>query len=231
MNASPHALDSRRSIGVMMQEAALTPELRVRELIALTATYYPNPLSIDETLALSGCEPLADRPYGKLSTGQKRLAQFAIAICGRPQLLFLDEPTVGLDVHARETLWGTVRKLVAGGCSILLTTHYLEEAESLAHRVAVLANGRVIAHGSVDEVRSLVSRKRISCKCRLDPEEVRAWPDVIEVTRDAAHLRITAARAEEIVRRLLTTDVDARDLEVRQAGLAEAFAQLTKEAA
>lgn len=91
MSASPHALDSRRNVGVMMQEAALTPELRVRELIALTSTYYPNPLGVDETLALSGCAPLASRPYGKLSTGQKRLVQFAIAICGRPQLLFLDE--------------------------------------------------------------------------------------------------------------------------------------------
>ena len=105
-----------------------------------------------------------NRPYGKLSGGQKRQAQFAVAICGRPRVLFLDEPTVGLDIQAREALWTNVRTLLAEGCSIVLTTHYLEEAEALATRVAVLAKGRVIASGSVDEMRALVARRQISCE-------------------------------------------------------------------
>ncbi len=104
-------------------------------------------MPLAETLRRAGVETFADKPYGKLSGGQKRLAQFAVAICGQPRVLFLDEPSVGLDVKAREALWTSVRSLLAAGCSIVLTTHYLEEAEALANRVAVIAKGRVIATG------------------------------------------------------------------------------------
>jgi ABC-type multidrug transport system ATPase subunit/peptidoglycan/LPS O-acetylase OafA/YrhL len=231
VGGSPLDVDVRRHVGVMMQEVGLTPELRVRELIDLTASYYPEPLTTEQTLEQTRIEALADRPYAKLSAGQKRQVQFALAICGRPSLLFLDEPSVGLDVEARETMWRTVRGLIAQGCSIVLTTHYLEEAEALADRVAVLANGRLIAAGSVAEIRSLVSRKQISCTSRITIDEVCSWPDVVAVTCEMDRLRITAVDAEPIVRRLLAADVHLRDLEVRQAGLAEAFSELTKEAA
>jgi ABC-2 type transport system ATP-binding protein len=228
---SPTDVDTRRHVGVMMQDVGLTPELRVRELISLTASYYADPLTVAETLALTRLDAIADRPYAKLSGGQKRQAQFALAICGRPRLLFLDEPTVGLDVEARETMWRTLRALVAQGCSIVLTTHHLEEAEALADRVAVLASGRLIASGTVAEVRSIVSRKQISCTSTLAIDEVRSWPDVVAITRDAGRLRITVVDAEDVVRRLLAADAEMRDLEIRQAGLAEAFTELTKEAA
>jgi ABC-type multidrug transport system ATPase subunit len=231
MGQSPLEVDSRRGVGVMVQEANLAPLLRVRELIDLTTSYYPQPLSVDETLALTHTQPLALRRYGKLSAGQKRQAQFALAVCGRPRLLFLDEPTVGLDVQARETMWRAIRDLRSGGCSIVLTTHYLEEAEALADRVVVLAQGRVIASGSVDEVRSLVSRKHVSCSCTVTPDEVRRWPGIVSAEGDAGRMHITAIDAEAVVRRLLAADVNLRNLEVRQAGLAEAFVELTKEAA
>ena len=149
---SPLDVETRRRVGVMMQEVGLTPELRVRELVELTASYYPEPLSTQRD-ALAHAHRGAGRPsYAKLSAGQKRQVQFALAICGRPPLLFLDEPTVGLDVEARETMWRTIRALLAQGCSIVLTTHYLEEAEALADRVAVLANGRSdrVGHGRRD---------------------------------------------------------------------------------
>jgi ABC-type multidrug transport system ATPase subunit len=205
LDRSPLDVDIRRHIGVMLQDV--------------------------ETLALTRIEALANRPYGKLSAGQKRQVQFALAVCGRPSLLFLDEPTVGLDVEARETMWRTIRAMIAQGCSIVLTTHYLEEAEALADRVAVLAAGRLIATGTVAQIRSLVSRKQISCSTLLSVDEVRSWPDVIAVTRDATSLRITVVDAEDVLRRLLAADTGLRDIEVRQAGLAEAFAELTKEAA
>jgi ABC-type multidrug transport system ATPase subunit len=145
--------------------------------------------------------------------------------------LFLDEPTVGLDVQARELLWLNVRLLLAEGCSIVLTTHYLEEAEALATRVAVLAKGRVIASGSVQDMRALVARRQISCESTLSADVVRGWPGVIETSRVHARLNIVATDAEPVVRRLLTEDPDLRRLEVREAGLAEAFTELTKEAA
>jgi ABC-type multidrug transport system ATPase subunit/peptidoglycan/LPS O-acetylase OafA/YrhL len=228
---SPFDAGSRRRIGVMMQEVGLTPELRVRELIELTASYYPEPLPTERTLDLTRLRALADRPYAKLSAGQKRLVQFAVAICGRPALLFLDEPTVGLDVEARESMWRTIRELLSQGCSIVLTTHYLEEAEALADRVAVVANGQLIASGSVAQIRSVVSRKQITCSSALTVDEIRSWPDVVSVTGEARRLHITAVDAEPVVRRLLAADDRLHDLEIRQAGLAEAFTQLTREAA
>jgi ABC-type multidrug transport system ATPase subunit len=231
LGGSPLDVESRRHVGVMMQEVGLTPELRVRELITLTASYYRDPLTTQEALELTGTGALADRLYAKLSAGQKRQVQFALATCGRPPLLFLDEPSVGLDLDARERMWRTVRAMIAHGCSIVLTTHYLEEAEALADRVAVLASGRLIACGTVAEIRSVVSRKRISCSSDVSLEQVRDWPDVIAVTREADRLHITAVDAEGIVRRLLAADERLRDLEVRQANLAEAFTALTKEAA
>src|SRR5579872_5200968 len=107
----PHELEARRQVGVMLQEVNLPPELRVRELIDLTASYYPDPLTPDAAMALTQTTPLANRPYGKLSGGQKRQAQFAMAVVGRPQLLFLDEPTVGLDLQARAMVWSVLRQI------------------------------------------------------------------------------------------------------------------------
>ncbi len=229
--SSPLDVENRRNVGVMMQDVELTPELRVRELIQLTSSYYPAPLALSQTLELTGTLALAGRKYAALSGGQKRQVQFALAICGDPSLLFLDEPTVGLDVEARQALWLAIRQMVARGCAVVLTTHYLEEAEALADRIAVLAGGRLIASGSVDDIASLVSRTHISCTTTLTPDDVSTWPDVVSAQQDARRLRITTAHAELVVRRLLATDATVRDLEVRQAGLAEAFTELTRKVA
>ncbi len=226
----PIEVEARRQVGVMMQEVTLAPELRVREHIEGMSSYYPHPLATDTVLELTHTAALGGRPYGKLSAGQKRQVQFAIAVCGRPRLLFLDEPTVGLDVQSRETLWATVRQLVKAGASIVLTTHYLEEAEALADRVAVLAKGRLIASGSVSEMRALVVRSQIRCVTALAAEEVRRWPAVGNAARDREWLEVTTSNAESVVRRLLEADPDLHELEVRRAGLAEVFTELTQEA-
>jgi ABC-type multidrug transport system ATPase subunit/peptidoglycan/LPS O-acetylase OafA/YrhL len=231
LGGAPQDVARRRGLGVMMQDVELPKELKVRELVMLAASYYDNPMSVEETLRRAGIEQLANRSYGKLSGGQKRQAQFAVAICGRPQVLFLDEPTVGLDVQAREALWTSVRRLLADGCSVVLTTHYLEEAEALADRITVISKGRVIATGTVDDMRALVSRRQISCESQLAVEEVRAWPGVVEAQRVQGRLQITATDAEDVVRRLLAADAALGRLEVRQAGLNEAFNELTREAA
>jgi len=231
MGLSPGLVEARYRVGVMMQEAALSPELRVREHIDLVTTYYPSPMSAGEAMALTHTLALADRPYGKLSGGQKRQVQFAIALCGRPALLFLDEPTVGLDVQAREMLWATLRQLVAQGVAIVLTTHYIEEAEALASRVAVVANGRLIAAGTVNEMRALVARKRIRCATTTAVDDIRGWAGVVSAAVDGDHVLIVATDADAVVRRLLAADAQARDLEVQRAGLAEAFTELTQEAA
>jgi len=228
---SPFRIEPRRQIGVMMQEVTLAPELLVREHIALVASYYPRPHSPAEAMELTNISSLASRPYGKLSAGQKRQVQFAMAVCGRPKLLFLDEPSVGLDIRAREMMWATLRQLVGNGSSIVLTTHYLEEAESLSNRVAVLNKGRLIASGTVNEIRALVVRKHITCSTALPPDQIAAWPDVESVTRDQQRLQISTSNSEAVVRRLLAADSNLQELEVRRAGLAEAFTELTQEAA
>jgi ABC-type multidrug transport system ATPase subunit/peptidoglycan/LPS O-acetylase OafA/YrhL len=231
LGGEPQDIARRRGLGVMMQDVELPKELRPRELVALASSYYDNPLGVDETVRRAGISQFADRPYGKLSGGQKRQAQFAVAICGRPKVLFLDEPTVGLDIQARQAMWKSIRALLADGCSIVLTTHYLEEAEALADRVAVVTKGRVIASGSVDDMRALVALRQISCESSLTVEEIRSWPGVVDVALEDQKLRITAADAEAIVRRLLASDAKLTRLEVRQAGLNEAFNELTREAA
>ncbi len=231
LGGPPQDTMRRQGLGAMMQDVELPKELTPRELVRLASSYYADPLDLDECLRRAGVTGFADRAYGKLSGGQKRLAQFAVAICGRPRVLFLDEPSVGLDVQAREALWTSIRGLLATGCSIVLTTHYLEEAEALADRVAVVARGRLVASGSVDEMRTLVARRRISCETRLGEAEVAGWPGVQEVRRERDRLHLTAVDAERVVRRLLAEDPALSRLEVREAGLGEAFNTLTKEAA
>ena len=224
----PQSIDARRRVGIMLQETNLSGVMRPRELIAQVASYYPSPYEVDLVIARLSLEKLANRPYGKLSGGQKRQIQFAMAICGRPELLFLDEPTVGLDVQAREALWRVVRELLHEGCSIVLTTHYIEEAEALADRVAVVTHGKLVAGGSVDEIRAHVSRKSIRCRSTLPVEQLRSWPEVLQVSEESGLHHIVTKDAEAVLRRLLAADDNVRDVEVRRAGLAEAFSEITQ---
>ncbi|HVT31962.1 MAG TPA: ABC transporter ATP-binding protein [Rhodanobacteraceae bacterium] len=228
---APDALDARRRIGVMLQSAAMPDTLKVGELLAETRSYYPDPLDADECARVAGIADLLGRRYGKLSGGQQRRVQFALAISGRPRLLFLDEPTVGLDIEARQAMWATIRGLVRNGCAVLLTTHYLEEAETLADRVAVLARGRIVAEGSVRQIRARVAQRRIRCVSALGAETIGAWPGVRSVCRDGDRFEIVTDAAEIVVRRLLAEDARLSELEVQRAGLAEAFIEITQEAA
>jgi ABC-2 type transport system ATP-binding protein len=225
----PQDIAARRRIGVMLQDAALPPTLRVGELIRLATSYYPAPRSVAESADLAGVADLLGRAYSQLSGGQQRRVQFALAICGKPQLLFLDEPTVGMDIESRQRLWAAIRHLVAEGNSVVLTTHYLEEAEALANRVCVMARGRMISEGSVDELRARVQLKRVRCRSRLSLAEVGAWPEVAEARLEGERLCLGTDAAEALLRRLLAADASLSSLEVQAAGLADAFTELTTE--
>ncbi|WP_313254994.1 ABC transporter ATP-binding protein [Stenotrophomonas acidaminiphila] len=222
---------SRRGIGVMLQDAALPPTLKVGELLRLTASYYPAPRPLAESAVLAGIEDLLGRPYGKLSGGQQRRVQFAIALCGRPRLLFLDEPTVGLDLPARQRLWAAVRTLAGEGVGVVLTTHYLEEAGHLADRVCVLMRGRIVSDGSVDALRARVQTRRIRCRSTLAASAVAGWPGVRQVDHDGTWLQVSSDQVETVVRRLLEADPALAGLEVQAAGLDEAFCDLTRDEA
>lgn len=230
-NQDPQELAARQRIGVMLQSAELPETMRVSELIELTQSYYPNLRDLKEIAEMAGINDLLKRPYGKLSGGQQRRVQFAIAICARVEILFLDEPTVGLDIEAREAMWTSLRKLVAEGCSIVLTTHYLEEAEALANRVMVIAQGSVIAEGTVESIRSRVALRKIRCISSLDISAIKEWPHIESLGHDGQYLNIQTADAESVTRRLLDEDPGLTQLEIKRAGLAEAFIELTKEQA
>ncbi|HET9048467.1 MAG TPA: ABC transporter ATP-binding protein [Chiayiivirga sp.] len=223
--ANRHA---RQRIGVMLQQASLPDTLSVRELIALTASYYPDPHSIEFTATLAGVGDFLDQRYARLSGGQQRRVQFALAICGKPDLLFLDEPTTGLDIEARQAIWAAIRAHTRAGGAVLLTTHYLEEAEALADRVAVIGQGRILAEGTVADISARIVHRRIRCTTRLTPDAVATWPGVLGVHIDGSRLDITTDATESVLRRLLAADAEVCELEVERAGLTDVFLQLTR---
>ena len=153
--SSPASHQAKLRRGAMLQVAKVPETIRVCEHIELFSAYYPKPLPVADTIAAAGLQGVENRLFGDLSGGQRQRVLFALAICGNPDLLFLDEPTVGLDVEARRTMWKHIRGFVARGGSVLLTTHYLDEADALADRIAVIDRGRVIASGSPAEVKHL----------------------------------------------------------------------------
>lgn len=222
----PQQVQGRRGIGVMLQQAALPETLRVRELLQLICSYYPAPRSVAECAQLADISDLLARPYGQLSGGQQRRVQFALALCGRPQLLFLDEPTVGLDISSRQRLWSSIRELVAEGVGVVLTTHYLEEAEQLADRVCVMLRGGIVSDGSVAALRARVATRRVRCITGLPEATLLNWPGVHSATREGASLQLCCESAEAVVRRLLEADPQLSALEVHSAGLGEAFSEL-----
>jgi ABC-2 type transport system ATP-binding protein len=226
---SPVQPGVRMRTGAMLQVSRVPETLRVREHIDLFSSYYAEPLPIAETLAVAGLEALKDRLFGDLSGGQRQRVLFALALCGDPDLLFLDEPTVGLDVEARRGLWDQIRKLVGRGKSVLLTTHYLEEADALAQRVVVINQGAIIAEGTPTQIKAQTAGKRIRCVSRLSVDEVRGLPGVLEVRQDREALEIHTAEAEPVLRQLLARDPGLSGIEVTSAGLEEAFLALTRE--
>jgi len=218
----------RMRTGAMMQISSVPQTLKVREHIASFSGYYPRPLGLDEVVEAAGLAGLEDRLYGKLSGGQQQRLLFALALCGDPDLLFLDEPTVGLDVTSRRGFWDHIRGRVSQGRTVLLTTHYLEEADALADRVVVINEGRIVADGSPAEIKSRASAKRIRCRTTLAANEIALLPGVERVLEDGPKVDILTADSEGVVRELLSRDAALAELEVSGARLEEAFLSLTE---
>jgi len=224
----PYLGHAQSRVGAMLQVGRVPETLKVREHIDLFSSYYPKPLLVEETLAIAGLAEIKDRAYGELSGGQKQRVLFGIAICGDPDLLFLDEPTVGLDVEARRLMWSQIRTLIARGKTVLLTTHYLNEADALADRILVLNKGAVIAEGTPAEIKARAMGKQIRCTSRLGLNEIRQIPGVLSASADRNAFELQVNAAEPVVRELLRRDTWLADLEVINAGLEEAFLALTQ---
>jgi ABC-2 type transport system ATP-binding protein len=225
---NPQSVAARRQLGVMLQVARVPEVLTVREHIHLFSSYYPAPLPLSKVLEVAGLESLADRRYGQLSGGEKQRTLFALALCGNPRLFFLDEPTVGMDVESRRRFWAGVRALVAAGRSILLTTHYLEEADALASRIVVLNRGRLVADGTPASIKQQAAGRQIQCQTRLARAALLALPGVQRVDDEPPNgVRLLTTDSDQTLRALLRQDETACNLDVRSVGLEDAFLALT----
>ena len=231
LGRDPRDADARTRIGAMLQVSRVPEMLRVREHIDLFSSYYPNPLPTAEVLRIAKLEGIADQMFGKLSGGQKQRALFGLAVCGNPDLVFLDEPTVGMDIESRRALWDQIRALSAGGKTVLLTTHYLEEADMLANRIVVINKGKLLCEGTPTEIKHRVSGRRIRCITQLDPDFLTTLPSVVDVHQDREAVVILAEHPEKVVREMLLRDETLHGLEISAAALEDAFLALTSDAA
>ncbi len=229
--ADPKQAAVRRRIGVMLQEARLPDTLRVKELVHQFSCYYPQPRAVQDTLALAGLSALADRAYGALSGGQQRRVQFALAIAGCPELVFVDEPTSDLDIEARRGFWQVIRSLRDAGTSIVLTTHYLEEADALADRVVMMANGRLLAEDTPAGLKARARSARIRCITKLTLAEVSRIAGVQSVEAEGGRLSLRCDDSDQVLRHLLANDPTLTGIEIRPLSLEEAFLSLMGEAA
>src|SRR5690606_8740768 len=194
----PRLRSTRARTGVMMQIAKVPETLRVGEHIDTFRSYYPSPLSRAALLEAAGLGGLEQRLFGTLSGGEKQRLLFALALAGNPDLLFLDEPTVGMDVEARRSFHARIRALRDEGRAVLLTTHYLEEADALADRVVVLNGGRIIADGSPERIKREVGRRRVRCTTSTPLETVRALRGVDSADRAGGATTILTGEAEDV---------------------------------
>jgi ABC-2 type transport system ATP-binding protein len=224
---NPRDRASRMRSGAMLQVGQMPETLRVREHLRLFSSYYPHPRPLDELLAIAGLEGLQERFFGTLSGGQKQRMLFALALCGNPDLICLDEPTLGMDVEARRSMWEQVRNLTAAGKTVLLTTHYLEEADALASRIIVIQKGKVIAEGTPEELKTADSSRTIRCTTLLAASFVSALPGVTDVEQDGGSMMVRTRTPEAVLRTMLQQDASLSGLEVRAAALEDAFLALT----
>ena len=224
---APQQREIRSRIGAMLQVAKLPATLNVSEHIALFRSYYPQALGQKEVLEVTGLTELARRRFSALSGGQQQRLLFALAICGNPDLIFLDEPTVGLDVESRRALWKMIRDFTESGKTILFSTHYLEEADSLADRVVVINQGKKIAEGTPEYIKSFTSGKIIRCKCSADLENLTQIDGVTSVQTRGSYIEIYTSEAEKTLGQLLQDVSDVEDISVGGAALEDAFISLT----
>ncbi|MEZ0494042.1 ABC transporter ATP-binding protein [Kineococcus sp. TBRC 1896] len=221
----PREPRARARLGVTPQATGLPQTLTVREVVDFVAGHHRDPVPRQEVLERFGLTDLARRQCGGLSGGQQRRVAVALAFVGRPQVVLLDEPTTGLDVPARLALWEAVRGFVAGGGTLLLTSHHLEEVEALAHRVLVVDHGRVLVAGTVEEVRGRTDVRRVRFRAAHVPGDLLAGTEVL--VHDGDRVELLVPDADEFVRDLVHRAVAFRDLEVAAASLEEAFLALT----
>ncbi|MEU7894798.1 ABC transporter ATP-binding protein [Nonomuraea sp. NPDC049152] len=213
----------RQGMGVTPQETGLPEALRVGEIVDFVSSHFPERAGKEELLARFGLDDLVRRQVGGLSGGQKRRLAVALAFAGNPRIVFLDEPTTGLDVEARRSLWEGVRAFHAEGGTVVLTSHYLEEVEALAERVVVIGQGRVLADDTMQAVRGMVGVRRVS----LSAVELPDLPGVVSAERVDDRHELLTSDSDRLVLDLVASGVPFSGLEISPATLEDAFLAIT----
>jgi ABC-2 type transport system ATP-binding protein len=231
MDPREHDLRLRERIGIVLQSTGLSSYLTVRETVSMYAGFYPAPRDVDEVIGLAGLGELADRRITKLSGGERRRIDLAVALVGDPDVLFLDEPTTGFDPSARRQAWEVVRGLTRLGKTILLTTHYMEEAQVLADRVAVIARGRIVAEGTPQ---TLGGRESALTAVRFGLADGAELPDRFGGGRRDGRYELETDSATRLLHELtgwaLSANTELVGLEVSAPSLEDVYLELTGEA-
>ncbi|MBW5446572.1 ATP-binding cassette domain-containing protein [Cohnella sp. CFH 77786] len=220
-------------IGAMLQDVSVIDNLKVGETIDLFRSYYAHPLPLEQLLLISGLESAKDKMATSLSGGQQRRLGFALAAASDPEILFLDEPTVGMDVTSRQLFWDTIRAMAARGKTVVLTTHYLEEADSLADRILVINQGKIIADGTPSEIKANATGRVISftAGASVTTESLLSLPGVADLEWNGRRVKLYSGDTDRLIRVLIESRVDMRDIEIQSGGLEDAFQSLVQNAA
>ena len=209
----------RNLIGVMMQENISLDRITVKEIIKLTRTYYRNPISYQAILALSELQNYTNHPMDKLSGGQKRKLQFALTLAGNPDLIFLDEPTVGMDAESRTKFWERIDELKKQGKTFLITSHYLEELEKVANRFIFLHNQRIIFDGSLAEMGKQLKKVQVTFNSELIKDIFNKLPAVLRVSELNHHYTLITSDVNSLITQLVPYLSAIDNLEIRQQNL------------
>ena len=209
----------RNLIGVMMQENISLDRITVKEIIKLTRTYYRNPMSYQAILALSELQNYTNHPMDKLSGGQKRKLQFALTLAGNPDLIFLDEPTVGMDAESRTKFWKHIDELKKQGKTFLITSHYLEELEKVANRFIFLHNQKIIFDGSLTEMGKQLKKVQVTFNSELIEDIFNKLPAVLRVSELNHHYTLVTSDVNSLITQLVPYLSAIDNLEIRQQNL------------
>ena len=224
----PRVPATRMRLGAMLQESGVPAMLTVREVVELFGSLYARPIAAAAAIEAAQLSEKTSARIVTLSGGQRQRLYFALAIVGDPDVLFLDEPTVALDVESRRAFWEQITLLTGRGKTVLLTTHYLEEADALANRIVVINSGVIVAQGTPSEIKSKVGGKYVRFMAEgLSREWLAALPGMQSVTHAGGQWQLYTLEAEATLRAIFARDIAITGLEVEGAGLEEAVLSLT----
>lgn len=222
----PGSMVAKRQTGAMLQVSGLPEMSTIKEHIQLFQSYYAEPMAYEQVVEFSGLKAIENQYSKTLSGGQKQRLLFALAICGNPKLLFLDEPTVGMDITARKSLWQAIEKLKSQGTSILLTTHYLEEADKLSDRIVMLNRGQIVQEGTPEEIKSKICSKKIRFNSRVDISVLAALKTVAKVSllsKTSNYFELESKHVEQTIHEIYENKLQINNLTITGAALEDAF--------